>query len=148
MNIEKQLQFHLHFRELKSNRIAWTIEDMNGFYSSLKNLKSFGLTSTKIKTISKKAFFGLESLNELDLSNNDITSIQENSFVSVPQLSKLYLNTSKLLCDCNIKWFATWLKEVAVDGFVNAVCSYPTWLVGRSLDQVDLNNFTCGKYEP
>lgn len=53
------------------------------------------------------------------------------------------LNTSSLLCDCNIRWFAEWLNEKNI--VVNAICSYPAWLSGANLLEVPVSNFTWGK---
>lgn len=52
------------------------------------------------------------------------------------------LNTTSLLCDCNLQWFAEWLRAKAFKA--HAICSYPAWLRGVPLLDVPVNNFTCG----
>lgn len=64
-------------------------------------------------------------------------------FLNIKIFQNLSLNTTSLLCDCSLHWFAEWLH---VQPFkVHAVCSYPDWLRGLPLLDVPPNNFTCGK---
>jgi hypothetical protein len=119
---------------------------MSGAFVGLNRLLKFGLASNHIKSITKKAFIGLERLKKLDLSNNNITSVQENAFSSMSELKELLINTTSLLCDCKLKWFPAWLEATNFQAPIIAVCAYPEWLEGKFVMQVQLGNFTCGKY--
>lgn len=137
--------------DLSQNRISWTIEDTFGPFSSLQLLDSFLLNDNHIKTISKNAFLGLERLTQLDLRNNNITTIQDGAFGNrtTPALSKLLLNSTDLICDCNLSGFYRWIKERKVPmqrDLVGLQCAYPANLRGKRLLLLPKNNFTCRKY--
>uniref|UniRef100_UPI00398ECE84 leucine-rich repeats and immunoglobulin-like domains protein 2 isoform X2 n=1 Tax=Pristiophorus japonicus TaxID=55135 RepID=UPI00398ECE84 len=107
--------------DLRNNEIFWAIEDSNG------------------------AFAGLDQLRKLDLSNNAIMSIQENSF-SQMSLRELGLNTSSLLCDCQLKWLPRFLVEKQFQHMVTARCAHPLWLAGKSIFNVDAADYICDAF--
>ncbi|XP_018566623.1 leucine-rich repeats and immunoglobulin-like domains protein 2 isoform X2 [Anoplophora glabripennis] len=126
---------------LNNNQISWTIEDTNGVFQGLGDLVKFHLSGNKIKSISADAFVGLKNVTYLNLGNNNITSIQNNAFSEVPLLKDLIINTTSLLCDCNLRWFVDWLnlKQLKLQA---AICSYPDGLRGQSVVEVT-KNLTC-----
>uniref|UniRef100_A0A8D2LFB1 Leucine rich repeats and immunoglobulin like domains 3 n=1 Tax=Varanus komodoensis TaxID=61221 RepID=A0A8D2LFB1_VARKO len=131
--------------DLKNNEISWTIEDMNGAFSGLDKLRWL-LQGNRIRSITKKAFSGLDALEHLDLSNNAIMSVQGNTFSQMKKLKELYLNTSSLLCDCQLKWLPEWLVDNNFETFVNATCAHPQILKGRSVFAVSLDGFVCDDF--
>ncbi|XP_063929452.1 leucine-rich repeats and immunoglobulin-like domains protein 2 isoform X2 [Zophobas morio] len=132
---------NLKFLHLSNNKISWTIEDANGVFQGLGNLMKFHVSGNNIKSINKNAFVGLKNVTYLNLNNNNITSIQKNAFAEVPLLSDFILNTTSLLCDCNLRWFYEWLNAKRFK--IRAICAYPDWLRGQSLLDVPTANFTC-----
>ncbi|KAF5278781.1 hypothetical protein FQA39_LY18357 [Lamprigera yunnana] len=132
---------NLKILQLNNNHISWTIEDANGVFRSLNNLYKFYIGSNNIKSINRNAFKGLTSVAYLDVSNNNISTIQKNAFNEMPMLLGLSLNTTALLCDCNLRSFYDWLSLKRFP--VQTVCSYPEQLRGISLLEVAINNFTC-----
>ncbi|PIO28584.1 hypothetical protein AB205_0136990, partial [Aquarana catesbeiana] len=72
-------------------------------------------------------------------------SVQENAFAHV-KLQELNLNTSSLLCDCQLKWFPQWLIDSGFQHSVNVSCAHPDWLSGRSLLSVDAGDFICDNF--
>jgi len=56
------------------------------------------------------------------------------------------LNTSSLLCDCQLKWLPQWLTDSRLQQAVNVSCAHPEWLAGQSLLSVDPDDFVCGLY--
>ncbi|XP_068125823.1 leucine-rich repeats and immunoglobulin-like domains protein 2 [Hyperolius riggenbachi] len=131
--------------DLRNNEISWAIEDSNEAFAGLVKLHSLILQGNKIKSITKKAFTGLDSLQHLDLSNNGVMSVQENTFAHI-KLQELILNTSSLLCDCQLKWFPQWLIDSGLQHSVNVSCAHPDWLLGRSLFSVEAGDFTCDNF--
>ena len=71
------------------------VEDINGAFLPLGQLKTLGLAHNQIKSVNKNAFTGLSRLDELDLTENNITSIQDSAFFVMPFLRVLHMNTSK-----------------------------------------------------
>ncbi|KAM3832310.1 leucine-rich repeats and immunoglobulin-like domains protein 3 isoform 2-T2 [Vipera latastei] len=132
--------------DLKNNEISWTIEDMNGAFSGLDKLRWLLLQGNRIRSITKKAFSGLDALEHLDLSNNAIMSIQGNTFLQMKNLKELYINTSSLLCDCQLKWLPEWLIDNTFQTFVNATCAHPQALKGRNVFAVSLEGFVCDDF--
>uniref|UniRef100_A0A8C9DQG8 Leucine rich repeats and immunoglobulin like domains 2 n=1 Tax=Prolemur simus TaxID=1328070 RepID=A0A8C9DQG8_PROSS len=119
-----------------------TINSLPSMFSVFSDLI---LQGNQIKSITKKAFIGLESLEHLDLNNNAIMSIQENAF-SQTHLKELILNTSSLLCDCHLKWLLQWLVDNNLQHSVNVSCAHPEWLAGQSILNVDLKDFVCDDF--
>uniref|UniRef100_A0A8C3N1Y6 Uncharacterized protein n=1 Tax=Geospiza parvula TaxID=87175 RepID=A0A8C3N1Y6_GEOPR len=136
---------NLQTLDLRNNEISWAIEDANEAFVGLSRLDKLILQGNQIKSITKKAFSGLEGLEHLDLSNNAIMSIQENAFAQA-QLKELVLNTSSLLCDCQLKWLPQWLSENHLLQAVSVSCAHPEWLAGQSLLSVDLDDFVCDNF--
>uniref|UniRef100_A0A8C7D2F5 Leucine-rich repeats and immunoglobulin-like domains 3 n=1 Tax=Oncorhynchus kisutch TaxID=8019 RepID=A0A8C7D2F5_ONCKI len=149
---------HLQMLDLQNNEISWTIEDMNGPFSfpedRLETIKwTMGtdfnwkfLQGNQIRSVTKKSFSGLDTLEHLDLSNNAIMSVQGNAFVQMKKLEELHLNTSSLLCDCQLKWFPLWVAEQAFLPYVNASCAHPLMLKGKSVFTVRQEDFVCDDF--
>uniref|UniRef100_A0A674DP98 Leucine-rich repeats and immunoglobulin-like domains 3 n=1 Tax=Salmo trutta TaxID=8032 RepID=A0A674DP98_SALTR len=110
---------HLQMLDLQNNEISWTIEDMNGPFSAL------------------------DKLRKLFLQGNQILDLQINIII---RLSQLHLNTSSLLCDCQLKWFPLWVAEQAFLPYVNASCAHPLMLKGKSVFTVKQEDFVCDDF--
>lgn len=130
--------------DLSNNDISSTIEDMMGGFSGLSLLQHLNLAGNQIKSINRLAFTGLHNLTSLDLDNNNITTIQANAFDRLTSLQDLVINTASLLCDCNLHWFANWLRDESKFLKIRAKCAYPHQLRGRQLIHLSQANFTCG----
>ncbi|XP_032513390.2 leucine-rich repeats and immunoglobulin-like domains protein 3 [Danaus plexippus] len=128
--------------DLNNNKISWTVEDMSGPFSKLQNLMVFNLSTNHIKSISSRAFEGLTNVVELDLRGNNITSIQQHAFDTMTNIRKLYLNSSSLLCDCNLLWMVKWIKDKVEQKYVTATCVYPAELRGVVISKLKEDN--CG----
>ncbi|XP_067166792.1 leucine-rich repeats and immunoglobulin-like domains protein 2 isoform X3 [Apteryx mantelli] len=136
---------NLRTLDLRNNEISWAIEDANEAFAGLSRLDKLILQGNQIKSITKKAFSGLEGLEHLDLSNNAVMSIQENAFAQA-HLKELILNTSSLLCDCQLKWLPQWLTDNHLQQTVNVSCAHPEWLAGQSLLSVNPDDFVCDNF--
>lgn len=135
---------NLDFLDLSKNQISWTIEDMNAPFQVLRKLDRLYLSENKIKSINKNAFIGLISLTHLDLAYNNITSMQSDAFLKLPKLTELVLNTTTLICDCNLLWFYEWLST-GYYANVNVTCNYPLALRGKLLQSLTKDNLTCSE---
>ncbi|XP_077299292.1 leucine-rich repeats and immunoglobulin-like domains protein lambik [Arctopsyche grandis] len=129
--------------DLSHNRISWTVEDMNAPFYGLSRLHTLLLSHNHIKSVGDKAFLGLEGLNTLDFNGNNITSVHEQSFAVLPNLRILHMNTSGLLCDCDLKWFSLWLAPLPRQDNIKAVCAYPVRLRGKDLLSLNSESLTC-----
>lgn len=136
------LRFGFLCSDLSHNQISWTIEDMNAPFSVLSRLDRLYLGENKIKSVNKNAFVGLTALTHLDMTANNITTMQLDAFAKLPALKELMLNTTNLLCDCNMLWFYNWL-QTGYSRQVDAFCAYPSIFRGRSIQSLSKSNFTC-----
>lgn len=60
-------------------------------------------------------------------------------------LNYSFINTSSLICDCELKWFSHWLFLSNLDRkTVTMLCSYPIALRGIDIAVIDDANLTCG----
>jgi len=132
----------LEVLKLDMNQLSHTIEDTPSTFKALKDLRELGLSGNAIKSVGKNALTGLRSLQQLDLADNVISTIQENPFEHSPLLTDLVLNTSSLLCDCNIRWLPEWINQTGVEG-VRGTCAHPEHLKGRLLTSISSDQFTC-----
>ncbi|XP_053672959.1 leucine-rich repeats and immunoglobulin-like domains protein 2 [Anopheles nili] len=128
---------------LNANRISWTIEDMRGPFMGLNKLTRLYLNANEIKSVSRTAFLGLKSLTLLEISQNNISSIQNNAFKDTPRLKNLIMNSTNLICDCNLVWFYHWIKERREVFQIDAECIYPIWLRNRLIRDLHPSNFSC-----
>ncbi|XP_072500484.1 leucine-rich repeats and immunoglobulin-like domains protein 2 isoform X2 [Notamacropus eugenii] len=136
---------NLQTLDLRNNEISWAIEDASEAFVGLTKLTKLILQGNHIKSVTKKAFIGLEALEHLDLNNNAIMSIQENAFAQT-HLKELMLNTSSLLCDCQLRWLLQWLVDSHLEQAVNVSCAHPEWLAGQSILNVDPKDFVCDDF--
>lgn len=134
-------------RDLSNNYVSWIVENTNGAFTHLKRLQTLLLASNKISHISKNAFAGLLNVTYVDLSNNPIASIEDKTFTKMPSLRELSVNTSSLICNCNLSWLADWLNRTNVivksSGFS---CVFPRNLNTKMVQNVAPKNFLCGKF--
>uniref|UniRef100_UPI00358DF993 leucine-rich repeats and immunoglobulin-like domains protein 3 isoform X1 n=1 Tax=Myxine glutinosa TaxID=7769 RepID=UPI00358DF993 len=128
---------------ISHNEISWSVEDTNGAFSGFGRLTTLGLQGNKIKLITKNTFSQLESLEELDLEDNPIISIQADALMSLKALKHLRLNSSNLLCDCQLQWLTPWLAQQGVGQSVHIICGHPTWLRGHPVYMVSPEHFVC-----
>jgi hypothetical protein len=104
-----------------------------------------GLAANRIKSVARKAFVGMQGLKVLDLQDNAIATIQDGAFSELPSLEDLRVNSSSLLCDCQLKWLPAWLDvNGGLASMVDLKCGHPEKLVGLVVQQVPVHNFTCG----
>ena len=56
------------------------------------------------------------------------------------------MNTSSLLCDCHLSWLSSWLRTTSVDviSVDSLQCAHPSSLHGRSITDIDVDQFVCG----
>eukprot|EP00092_Neocalanus_flemingeri_P010605 GFUD01011424.1.p1 GENE.GFUD01011424.1~~GFUD01011424.1.p1 ORF type:complete len:1305 (-),score=340.61 GFUD01011424.1:343-4257(-) len=127
---------------LDGNQLSHTIEDTAAPFKHLKLLRVLTLARNSIKSVGNQALVGLEKLEELDLSENVISTIQENPLSHLPLLTSLQLNSSSLLCDCNLRWFPEYIHLTQLRG-VTAECAHPENLKDHELTGIQSDLFTC-----
>uniref|UniRef100_A0A665TCL7 Ig-like domain-containing protein n=1 Tax=Echeneis naucrates TaxID=173247 RepID=A0A665TCL7_ECHNA len=156
---------------LGENSISHFGEGVFSGLASLRTLASYKiflfsriLQRNKIKSITKKAFEGLEELEHLVLFN--LSSGCAHHILSSPTLVWLFqiilqslipcflhypsvhsvLNTSSLLCDCHMQWLGPWLTDSPFQQSVSAVCAHPVSLLGRNVLVIGPEEFVCDDF--
>jgi len=127
---------------LDGNQLSHTIEDTAAPFKHLKLLRVLTLARNSIKSVGNQALIGLEKLQELDLTENVISTVQDNPLSHLPLLTILRLNSSSLLCDCNLRWFPEYINLTQIRG-VTAECAHPENLKDRPLTSIQSDLFTC-----
>ncbi|KAI7807735.1 leucine-rich repeats and immunoglobulin-like domains protein 2 [Triplophysa rosa] len=130
--------------DIRNNEISLAIEDSIAMFGSLKRLNSLVLQNNKIRTITKRAFEGPMELEHLDLSKNGIISIHPDAFSHL-KLKTLDLNTSSLLCDCQLQWLSKWLINRFQQSCM-VVCAHPASLAGSSVIMIKPEEFVCNDF--
>ena len=127
---------------LDGNQLSHTIEDTQAPFKHLDQLKVLGLARNNIKSIGSLALVGLEHIEELDFSDNIISTVQENPFAHLAELRTIKLNSSSLLCDCNLRWLAEFVNQTRARG-VTGLCAHPENLKDRLVTSLESEMFTC-----
>ncbi|XP_028652353.1 leucine-rich repeats and immunoglobulin-like domains protein 2 [Erpetoichthys calabaricus] len=136
---------NLQILSLKNNEISWAIEDSVGVFLGLEKLHTLVLQGNRLKSITKRAFAGLDNLKHLDLTKNAIMSIHPDAFAQM-NLKEILMNTSSLLCDCQLAWLRQWLVENNFQESVVAVCAHPVGLAGSSILDVKTEALICDDF--
>uniref|UniRef100_A0A8C2BC56 Leucine-rich repeats and immunoglobulin-like domains 2 n=1 Tax=Cyprinus carpio TaxID=7962 RepID=A0A8C2BC56_CYPCA len=108
--------------DIRNNEISLAIEDLVGMFVGLKRLNSLVLQNNKIRSITKRAFEGLMELEHFDL------------------------NSSSLLCDCQLQWLGQWLIDSQFQQSCTAVCAHPAFLAGSSVLVIKPEEFVCNDF--
>uniref|UniRef100_A0A8R1DU52 Ig-like domain-containing protein n=1 Tax=Caenorhabditis japonica TaxID=281687 RepID=A0A8R1DU52_CAEJA len=135
---------NLHKLDLSSNTLAVCVEDGAVLYNtSMPFLRSLRFTNNQLRVIPKRAFERFPALEELDLTDNPIATIHPEAFEPL-ELKKLVMNSSSILCDCQISWLASWIYRLKLDkSTIVAKCSYPAPLADLDVVAIDTANLTC-----
>uniref|UniRef100_A0A8C2K562 Leucine-rich repeats and immunoglobulin-like domains 2 n=1 Tax=Cyprinus carpio TaxID=7962 RepID=A0A8C2K562_CYPCA len=120
--------------DIRNNEISLAIEDLVGMFVGLKRLNSLVLQNNKIRTITKRAFEGLLELEHFILSNACVVVFLSD------------LNTSSLLCDCQLQWLGQWLIDSQFQQSCTAVCAHPAFLAGSSVLAIKPEDFVCNDF--
>uniref|UniRef100_A0A8C9S7W3 Leucine rich repeats and immunoglobulin like domains 2 n=1 Tax=Scleropages formosus TaxID=113540 RepID=A0A8C9S7W3_SCLFO len=118
-------------------------------FSGLGLLETLNLGENSISHLGEGVFGGLVNLHTLDIRNNEISWAIEDSvgvFVGMKKLNNLLMNTSSLLCDCQLQWLAQWLKEHHFEQSVTAVCAHPASLLGHSILSLSPEELVCDDF--
>uniref|UniRef100_A0AAY4EIB5 Ig-like domain-containing protein n=1 Tax=Denticeps clupeoides TaxID=299321 RepID=A0AAY4EIB5_9TELE len=139
--------------DLSSNHLA-RLEESS--FMGLSLLDQLNIGNNRVSFIADGAFRGLARLQALDLKNNEISwTIEDmngpfsshNNFPSSSHPSPdRHLNTSSLLCDCQLKWFPQWVAEHTFLPLVNASCAHPQMLKGKNVFVVSQEEFVCDDF--
>ncbi|TNN38195.1 Leucine-rich repeats and immunoglobulin-like domains protein 2 [Liparis tanakae] len=88
----------------------------------------------------------MKKLNTLIIQRNKIKSITKKAFEGLEELEHLVLNTSSLLCDCHMQWLGPWLTHSHFQRSVSAVCAHPAGLLGHNVLSVSPEEFVCDDF--
>uniref|UniRef100_A0A8C4EH46 Leucine-rich repeats and immunoglobulin-like domains 2 n=1 Tax=Dicentrarchus labrax TaxID=13489 RepID=A0A8C4EH46_DICLA len=108
-------------------------------------LESLNLGENSISHLGEGVFSGLASLRTI-LQRNKIKSITKKAFEGLDELEHLVLNTSSLLCDCHMQWLGPWLTDSQFQQSVTAVCAHPASLLGRNVLSISPEEFVCDDF--
>lgn len=128
--------------DLRYNALPSTALE-GGVFANLNSVWLVRLDGNRITRISANSFHGLTNAISMNLSANAISSIDRFAFYEMTSLQYLYFDTEKLICNCEIKWLPTWLREKNIQDDVRGLCSYPENLAGRSILNISLSNLEC-----
>ncbi|XP_030580844.1 leucine-rich repeat transmembrane protein FLRT2 [Archocentrus centrarchus] len=107
-------------------------------------LLKLNFQENQINQIPAGAFTGLYKLERLDISNNLLQSLTRGVFDGLMSLRQLTVRNNLWLCDCSIKWVASWLKSLPaslnVRGFM---CHKPERFRGMVIRELSAELLQC-----
>uniref|UniRef100_A0A8C7J296 Leucine rich repeats and immunoglobulin like domains 2 n=1 Tax=Oncorhynchus kisutch TaxID=8019 RepID=A0A8C7J296_ONCKI len=122
----------LHVLRVNQNTIGIIRPDAWEFCQKLEELD---LSFNHLTRLEETVFIGLGLLENLNLGENTISHLGEGVFSSLANLRSLFLNTSSLLCDCQLQWLGPWLTD---NRFLH--------LLGRNVLSVSLEELVCDDF--
>uniref|UniRef100_A0A8C2E2U4 Leucine-rich repeats and immunoglobulin-like domains protein 2 n=1 Tax=Cyprinus carpio TaxID=7962 RepID=A0A8C2E2U4_CYPCA len=124
-----------------------------GVFSGLANVRTLDIRNNEISLAIEDLvgmFVGLKRLNSLVLQNNKIRISFISPWDSENIVSHYYwmydLNSSSLLCDCQLQWLGQWLIDSQFQQSCTAVCAHPAFLAGSSVLVIKPEEFVCNDF--
>ena len=115
-----------------------TIGPINfSMFPKMEKTRILRLQATDFIPFDGSYFITLKSLEQLYLQNNNIQTIPESTRPLFERLSRLNLQGNKLHCNCEIKWFKSWLDNAPKTDVSGAHCTSPKEGRIRSMDKSD-----------
>ncbi|GFO50375.1 protein slit-like protein [Plakobranchus ocellatus] len=113
-----------------------------GVFSGLKSLQLLMLNANKISCVRVDAFKDLSSLSLLSLYDNKIQSLANGTFTPLTKIQTIHLGLNPLICDCNLKWLATYLAVRPVET-TSVRCLSPKRVALTKIVQLQPDMFKC-----
>ncbi|CAN8023631.1 unnamed protein product [Ixodes persulcatus] len=113
-----------------------------GLFHGLTSLQLLLLNANSISCIRKDMFRDLHNLNLLSLYDNNIQSLAPGTFASLQNIQTLHLARNPFICDCNLRWLATYLHQYPVETS-GARCEGPKRMHRRRLTLLGDSKFKC-----
>ncbi|VDD85636.1 unnamed protein product [Enterobius vermicularis] len=154
--------------DLSGNLLNEFFENGEAFDGSKLSLKELAIAANDISVVSVRMFEHIGRIETLDVDQNPISVIEENAFeghdlrnlsnkkrsfkksvglqLNLKQKSAklLIINTSSMVCDCNIKWFHEWIRLSNISqAAIRIKCSYPKKNNGTDLFDLKDSFLTC-----
>ncbi|KAF8354129.1 slt-1, partial [Pristionchus pacificus] len=130
--------------DLSHNQIT-TVEDNT--FVGLEKLSTLILSYNKVMCIAPFAFSSLRSLRILSLHGNDISTLPETAFTDLHNITHIALGSNSLHCDCELSWFAKWIKTRFIEAGI-ARCESPTLMRNQLLLSARDADLTCSGSKP
>ncbi|XP_055372286.1 protein slit-like isoform X2 [Condylostylus longicornis] len=125
--------------DLSSNHILILPSNV---FENLTKLSTLILSNNKIQCVQEHAFIGLNNLRILSLHGNKISMISEGTFEHLRSITHIALGSNPLYCDCNLKWFSTWIKTNYVEEGI-ATCQGPPSMIDKIVLNTNVEQFLC-----
>uniref|UniRef100_A0A8C2K6M7 Leucine-rich repeats and immunoglobulin-like domains 2 n=1 Tax=Cyprinus carpio TaxID=7962 RepID=A0A8C2K6M7_CYPCA len=145
----------LRILQVNQNNIGLIRADAWEFCHRLEELD---LSFNHLSRLEDWVFSGLSLLQSLSLGDNQISHLGEGVFSSLVNIRTFILsnacvvvflsdlNTSSLLCDCQLQWLGQWLIDSQFQQSCTAVCAHPAFLAGSSVLAIKPEDFVCNDF--
>uniref|UniRef100_A0A0K0ES24 Ig-like domain-containing protein n=1 Tax=Strongyloides stercoralis TaxID=6248 RepID=A0A0K0ES24_STRER len=135
--------------DVSENRLAFCLQDGLVLANMrMDSLKFLNFSSNGLERLPPYSFKNFPNISTIDLRSNPIVTIQANAFYGL-NLTKLYFDSSKLNCDCGMRWFSKWLQVANLeDTKINAYCLHPEEFYNVDMLTLDFDNITCAEQTP
>ncbi|XP_063772959.1 trophoblast glycoprotein [Pseudophryne corroboree] len=137
---------NLQTLDLSGNNLLYLPTDI---FSSLPSLKHLDLSNNSLLRLKAGTFTNLSHLETLDLRYNSLKNLRNTTlldFSNQPGLT-VQLSNNSWLCDCEIEFFITWLKETSVVKEPSSLlCFSPQKMMDVPLLSVKISELECSPY--
>ena len=111
------------------NLVSTGLHDLpNSIFHNLTELKTVKLSTNQLSKWDPGLFRDQKKLKFLSLTKNKITTIYKSSLEHLTALQELDVANNMFACDCNLLWFANWIKTrsfIYFDNLDSVICKSP-----------------------
>lgn len=116
----------------------------NDAFVNVPQLIRLELSNCHLTTIDVRSFTGLEtSLEWLKLDSNKLTDIRVAAMLTLQNLHGLELAGNPWNCSCTLRPLREWMLRENIPYNIPPMCQYPTRLVSKTWDKIDLDEYAC-----
>ncbi|XP_013411236.1 toll-like receptor 3 [Lingula anatina] len=132
---------HLRCLSLTANKLT---ELPLGMFDGLANLTTLDLNLNSLRSLPVEIFRHQRQMTDLHLDRNSIFTLSGHMFANLTALKNFNYARNKIICDCNIRSFQSWLATTSVNvQGPRELCFGPEWAQKTPIKEFRPSWFAC-----
>uniref|UniRef100_A0A2L2YLK1 Insulin-like growth factor-binding protein complex acid labile subunit n=1 Tax=Parasteatoda tepidariorum TaxID=114398 RepID=A0A2L2YLK1_PARTP len=114
------------------------------FGLNLRDLEELDLSNNRLGSIDVEEVLSMKKLRLLDLRENRFATFYEELIPLMKENFTLLFKGNPLICNCHIRPLRVWISnQPDISAWNPVACHQPTWLEGRGIPTLDLEELNC-----